>query len=506
MYDSKIKGMLKGLNFTEDEFESLAKNLSGGEKSRLLLASILLENPDLLLLDEPTNHLDIEATMFLENFLRSYNKAFMVISHDRYFLDRVCKKIFHLENKKLTIYNTNYTDFIKLRDKEYEIKKKAFENQAKEIERQKEIIRRFKSYATEKFYKKARSREKLLAKVDVFEDPKRQATDFHLNFESDIKSGQDILSVENAGKSFGEKKVFSNISFDIYKNDRVGIIGKNGIGKTSLIKSILGEYHLDEGEVNFGSNIVIGYYDQEQKSLNKENTVIEEIYDNYDYMDLSEIRNYLGAFGYSGENVFKEISSLSGGEKGRLSLLKIMLKKPNFLIMDEPTNHLDIESKEILENALKDYKETFLIISHDRYFLNKVVNKLIVVDRDGCEVFLGNYDYYLEKLEERRIEKEELSDDFSGFTKTELKKIKKNDNLKKKNIKKIRADIRFVSNKIEELEEEIEYLNNKLTEKEVYEDYKKAFEINNIIKNNKEEIDLLFDKWQALEEELDSDN
>lgn len=500
-YQSEIKGALKGLGFSEEDFDKDVFTLSGGQKSRLHLASLLLQNPDILLLDEPTNHLDLDATRFLENFLINFSGAVILISHDRYFLDRVTNKIFHIENRKLNIYNSNYSKFVETRKKNLEVLKKSYIQQQKEIKRQEEIIERFSNYGRDRYIKQAESRRKQLGKIERIEKPFEDIDKFKLEFTPKIATGNEVVRFEEVAKIYDDKTILQNISFEVFKNDRIGIIGENGIGKSTLIKMIMNKVKPDDGEVILGSNVIKGYYDQEQDSLGS-GLIIDEIMDSNPELTIGQARNYLAAFNFYGEDVFKSIDELSGGEKGRISLLKIMLKKPNFLIMDEPTNHLDIDSKEILENALNSFDATFLVISHDRYFLNKVANKIILIERDKATVYYGNYDYYREKLEESQIE-DEISD---GRTKTsilkEKKKIAQSSRIKSERNKKIKA----IERELENLDKIIEDLKIESYKPEVYNDYKKALEISNDIEKNKEKRDNLFNDWFELSEMAEDEN
>jgi ATP-binding cassette subfamily F protein 3 len=494
-YESEIKGVLKGLGFDDEDFDKSVNILSGGQKSRLYLAKLLLKKPELLLLDEPTNHLDIDAISWLEKFLKDYKGSALVISHDRYFLDNIANRIFYLENKKLYIYNTNYSRFMIQRKKDLDLIRKQYEDQQKEIKRQEEIITRFMNYGGSRYIKQAQSRQKLLNKMKLLEiQPDNKKTKF--NFQLNIQSGNDVLMVENISKAFGDFTLLKDISFNIYKGERVGLIGPNGIGKTTLFKIILGELEKDDGLIKIGHNVFSAYFDQEMDKLNLENTIIDEIWDENPNLTHYDIRTILSQFLFVGDDIFKEIKDLSGGEKGRLALLKLMLSKANFLLMDEPTNHLDIDSKEVLEEALIDYEGTVLVISHDRYFLNKVTNKIIELTSGGIKEYLGNYDYYLEKKNEILYEDDEENEK----TKTQLKIEKK----KEKELLQIernkREKIKEIEAKINGLEEEINDIDSALCNPEIYDNHE---EIINLSKNREElniQLNELYDKWIDLTE------
>lgn len=499
-YNSYVRGVLIGLGFSEEEFNLKVSALSGGQKSRLHLASLLLKDPDLLLLDEPTNHLDMEATRFLETFLKNYNGAVLIVSHDRYFLDRVINRTFHIENKKLYVYNCNYTNFVRRHKEMLAAMEKKYEKQQKEIKKQEEIIERFSNYGRDRYKKQAESRRKQLEKIELVDKPMEDSSEFNLRFTPIVQSGMDVLSYENISKSFDGKKIIENINFDIKRNDRVGIIGANGIGKTTLIKMATGEVNPDSGEIFVGSNVQMAYYDQEQDNLYENNMVIDEILDAKAGMTISIARNYLGAFNFKGDDVYKIVGDLSGGEMGRLSLLKLMLQSPNLLLMDEPTNHLDIESKEVLEQALLDYDGTFVVVSHDRYFLNKVVNKIILVERDKATIFHGDYDYYIDKIS---VEEESEIDSIS---KTSIKKEQKKIKQSQKELRKLRSDLNSTEREIASLEEEIDNLKKKSYDPEIYNDYEKAHQLHEEIDKKTLEVEQLTDKWFSISEELEGES
>lgn len=492
-YESEIRGVLKGLGFSNEDMDKKVSVLSGGQKARLSLGKLLLEKPDLLLLDEPTNHLDIDAIGWLEAFLKDYRGALIVISHDRYFLDNVVNKIFHLENKNLKVYNTNFTGYMKQRKKELEILKKQYENQQKEIKRQEEIIRRFSNYGGRRYIKQAQSRQKLLDKMKKVKEPPNENNKFKLTFEPKIKSGRQVLSVENLGKSFNGFKLLEDISFNIYRGEKVGLIGPNGIGKTTLFKMILKEIPHDEGNIVLGHGVNMAYFDQEQRDLNLDKTVIDEIWDEHPTFDHFTIRSLLGRFLFIGDDIFKEVGELSGGERNRLSLLKLMLSNANFLLMDEPTNHLDIDSKEVLEEALIDYKGTLLVISHDRYFLNRVTNKILELTKEGIKEYLGNFDYYLEKKNEVEIEEEE---EYKTKTQIKLERKKEKELIKKE--KERKKKIQDLEKSIEKYEEKINKLDKELCNPKLYDEPDKIVELTREREEIKLKLDQLYEEWIKL--------
>lgn len=400
-YKSELTGVLKGLGFTENEFTRSVDTLSGGQKTRVALGKLLLIKPDLIILDEPTNHLDMSSITWLETYLKSYKGAVIIVSHDRYFLDRIANKVIEIDNTKAAVFTGNYSDYAAkkeiLRTAEYN----AYVKQQQEIKHQEEVIEKLKSFNREKSIRRAESREKMLDKIDVLEKPTTVRADMHLHLEPKYESGNDVLHVENLSKHFGSLTLFEELGFDIRKGEHVAIIGDNGTGKTTILKMINDLVAPDTGEIRLGTNVAIGYYDQEHHVLHMDKTLFEEISDDYPTLTNTEIRNTLAAFLFTGEDVFKQVKSLSGGERGRVSLAKLMLSEANFLILDEPTNHLDIMSKEILEDALNAYTGTVLYVSHDRYFINKTASRILDLNHQVLTGYLGNYDYYLEKKEEQ---------------------------------------------------------------------------------------------------------
>ena len=396
-YKSEVVGVLKGLGFTEEEFTKSVSTLSGGQKTRVALGKLLLQKPDLIILDEPTNHLDMNSIAWLETYLLNYKGAVIIVSHDRYFLDRIAVKIIEIDQTKATTFTGNYSDYAVKKEQLRAAAMNAYLNQQREIKHQEDVIEKLKSFNREKSIRRAESREKMLDKMDVLEKPKEVRTDMRLKLTPRVTSGNDVLTVENLSKSFGSQLLFQNVNFEIKRGEHVAVIGDNGTGKTTLLKILNQLVPADSGIFRLGAKVEIGYYDQEHHVLHGEKTLFEEISDDYPVLTNTEIRNTLAAFLYTGEDVFKKINDLSGGERGRVSLAKLMLSNANFLILDEPTNHLDILSKEILEDALNHYEGTVLYVSHDRYFINKTAHRILDLAAHSFVNYIGNYDYYLEK-------------------------------------------------------------------------------------------------------------
>lgn len=399
-YRSEVTGILKGLGFSESEFDRQMSELSGGQKTRVSLGKLLVTKPDVLLLDEPTNHLDMESIQWLEGFLMNYKGAVVIVSHDRYFLDRVVTKVVEIFQHQGFVYQGNYTEFAKKKAKIREDLLKQYYNQQREIKHQEEVIAKLKSFNREKSIKRAESREKMLDKIERLEKPTDENTDIHIVLEPDVTSGNDVLTVEHLRKAFGTHTLFDDLSFEIKRGERVALIGNNGTGKTTILKIINELLLADGGTIVLGSNVHIGYYDQEHQLLHMEKTIFEEIADDYPQLNHTKIRNVLAAFLFTNDDVFKRIADLSGGERGRVSLAKLMLSDANFLILDEPTNHLDITSKEILESALNQYTGTVFFVSHDRYFINQTATRILDLTGGTIVNYIGNYDYYLEKHDE----------------------------------------------------------------------------------------------------------
>ena len=502
-YKGDIAKVLKGLGFLEEDFNNSIENLSGGQKTRVALCKLLLQSPDILLLDEPTNHLDLEAIEWLEEFLSTYKGTLLVISHDRFFLDAVTNKTFQVINGHVNCYNAPYTKYLELRKKDYEAQLKAYNLQQAEIKRQEEIIQKFRSFNREKSIKKAESREKALEKLDRLDAPDKEKGASKISFETTVKSGYDVLHIENLSKSFDDNKLFSNISFDLKRGEKVALIGENGRGKTTLLNIIMGKVKSDSGKAVLGTNVNIGYYDQEQSDLDYNKTILDEVWDAFPDLTTTKIRTALGSFLFTGDDVFKKIETLSGGEKCRINILKLMLSKANFLLLDEPTNHLDIPSREALEDAILNYNGSMLIVSHDRYFLNKVINKIVELKEDGMNEYLGNYNYYMQKKENpTRFEAyEEIS---NGKTKTQLKDEKKKVKLAQKEIRVKKTRLREVENEISKSEELLEKLNNDLCLEEIYSNPKEAERVNHEISETQLKIESLYEEWETLSDELNN--
>lgn len=489
-YNSKIRGVLFGLGFLEQDFSKSVNNLSGGQKSRLHLAKILLKPSNLILLDEPTNHLDIESIQFLESYLREYKGSCLIISHDRYFLNAVCNRIFSIENKKLKSFNCGYDEYISRCEKDFEINRHLYEKQQKEISRQKEIIQRFENYGNNRFIKQASSRRKLLDKIDLIENPEIYKNSMKLKLVPEVESGKDVLTISDLSMGFNDKILFDNINLNIYKGDKIGLVGKNGVGKTTLFKIICNNLEAIKGSCDLGARVSVGYYDQEQKTLSNQNSVMDEFWDAYPKMNNFEVRSHLAKFNFYDEDLFKSVGELSGGERARLELLKLMLSKSNFLLLDEPTNHLDIESKEVLEKAIVDYSGTVLTISHDRYFLNKVVNKIWYLEDGKITEFYGNYDYFLEKLNE----KDEVEEKIISKTEIEREKKKKREVERQERAKK--QKLKEIENKIFEIEEKIEICNKDIQNPEIFNDKDKFLEISQDLSELIKEKENLYLEWE----------
>ena len=501
-YKSELTGVLKGLGFDESEFDKKVSTLSGGQKTRVALGKLLLQKPDFIILDEPTNHLDMASINWLETYLLNYKGAVLIVSHDRYFLDKIASKVIELENTKAMTFTGNYTQFAQKKAIVRKAQMQAYLNQQKEIKHQEEVIEKLKSFNREKSIKRAESREKLLNKMEVLDKPMEIDGEMKLKLTPHILSGNDVLTITDLSKSFQQLTLFSNANIDIKRGEHVAIIGKNGTGKTTLLKIINGLENFDTGEIKLGSKVEIGYYDQEHHILHEDKTLFEEISDDYEYLTNTEIRNTLAAFLFTGEDVFKRIKDLSGGERGRVSLAKLMLSNANFIILDEPTNHLDIASKEILEEALNQYEGTVLYVSHDRYFINKTATRILDLTEKGFENYIGNYDYYLEKVTQREMQQATLpqtntkdeSPATDSLNKLNWQEQKEQQALKRKQenaLKKVEQEIDQVETALAELEE-------KLNDPEIATNLGKLNEITKEQDKLNTRLEELMNKWEEL--------
>lgn len=459
-YRSELVGVLKGLGFSEEDFSKSISTLSGGQKTRVALGKLLLLKPDLIMLDEPTNHLDMSSISWLETYLLNYKGAVIIVSHDRYFLDRISNKIIELDQTKATVFPGNYSNYAVKKEALRSARLKAYMNQQQEIKHQEEVIAKLKSFNREKSIKRAESREKMLDKIERLEKPTEARTDMHISLEPKYVSGNDVLFVENLSKSFDSLRLFEDIGFTLKRGEHVAVIGDNGTGKTTILKIINGLLAPDSGTIRLGTNVHIGYYDQEHHVLHMEKTLFEEISDDYPYLTNTEIRNTLAAFLFTGDDVFKHIGDISGGERGRVSLAKLMLSESNFLILDEPTNHLDIASKEILEDALNRYTGTILYVSHDRYFINRTASRILDLSGKTLTNYLGNYDYYTEKKQENILTLS-AADVAAPSHNPEKETAAK---LSWKEQKEQQAKQRKKENEIKRIEEQIERLENRNAE------------------------------------------
>lgn len=495
-YKSEAKGILKGLGFNDEDMDKPIGILSGGEKTRVLLGKLLLKKPTLLLLDEPTNHLDSEAIEWLEVFLKQYKGTFILISHDRYFLDQSVNRIFEIHNKKLKSYNGNYSKFIELSKVEKELELKKFEEQQKDIKKQEESIERLKAFGREKHLKRARSKEKALDKIDILDKPEAYRKRAKIQFNPSSTSGNDVLQVRDVSMGYGNRILFKDLNIDIYRGEKVALIGANGIGKSTLFKIITDEITPLSGTVKLGTNVNVSYFHQEQKTLNLDNTIIDEIWEDNKSLTQTLLRSMLGAFLFEDEEVFKKISTLSGGERARVAILKLILSNANFLLLDEPTNHLDIDSKEVLEEALSNYTGTIFTISHDRYFLNTVVDKILVLDKDGITEYLGNYDYYIDK--KRQIQEMNVVDEKEDKTKTQIKEEKRKEREQREIEKKNRIKRQNIEKEIEETEAKIEELDLLLCQEEVYSNADTAKEVGQEKMNLESKLSNLYNEWEQF--------
>ena len=497
---SKVIGILKGLGFDENDFDRKINTLSGGQKTRVFLAKLLLEEPDIILLDEPTNHLDLRSIEWLESYLLNYKGAVIIVSHDRYFLDKIVSKVIDIENAEVQMYSGNYSDFSAKKQMLLDAKMKEYLNQQQEIKHQEAVITKLKQFNREKSIKRAESRQKQLEKIERVEAPKTHIENMRLSLDISKESGKDVLTVHDLSKSFDEKHLFSNINFEIKRGERVAIIGDNGTGKTTLLKIINGLLTPDTGEVIYGSNVSIAYYDQEHQVLHMDKTLFDEISDTYPEMNNTQIRNILAAFLFTGEDVYKKIGDLSGGERGRVSLVKLMLSKANFLLLDEPTNHLDILSKDVLESALNSFPGTICYVSHDRYFINKTATRILDLTGNRLLNYIGNYDYYIEKreavegaanLSNNNIEEKptEISDSKQEWIENKTAQAQK---------KKVTNALNKCEKEIEKLEEKLALIDEEFSNPEISSNVGKLMELQKEKTALEEKLEKLMNEWEEL--------
>ena len=506
LYRSELVGVLKGLGFTEDEFSKPVATLSGGQKTRVALGRLLLQNPDLIILDEPTNHLDMNSIAWLETYLLNYKGAVLIVSHDRYFLDRIAGKVIEIDQSKATTFMGNYSDYAVKKEQLRVAAWNAYMNQQREIKHQEEVIEKLKSFNREKSIKRAESREKMLDKIEVIEKPSEVRTDMKLTLTPRILSGNDVLTVEHLSKSFDSHKLFTDVNFEIKRGEHVAIIGDNGSGKTTLLKILNGLVPADQGTFRLGSNVEIGYYDQEHHVLHSEKTLFEEISDDYPYLNNTQIRNVLAAFLFTGEDVFKRISDLSGGERGRVSLAKLVLSNANFLILDEPTNHLDIMSKEILEDALNGYEGTILYVSHDRYFINRTAHRILDLTEGQFVSYVGNYDYYLEKhdtvmaaIEANAPQNADADSAVAAkAAESEVKLDWKAQKEKQARLRKKENDLKKCEEKIAELEARISEIDTEMSDPAIGTQVAKLQELSKEQAACQEQLEKLYEQWEEL--------
>ena len=531
-YKSEMRGILNSMAFGEEYYDKPISSLSGGERTRLALACLLMRRPDVLMLDEPTNHLDIGMLNWLEQFLRSYKGTVIMVSHDRYFLDQLCTRIFEVSHHRLNCYDGNYTEYAQKKKQQRDSDLRAYKKQQEEIRRQEDIIRKFKERGTEHLAKRAASREKKLAHMELIDRPESEGASLNVRFRQDYETGNDVLQGEDVGEAFrtedGERRLFRHADFDIKKGERICIVGPNGIGKTTLLRLMIGEIRPSEGKIRIGRNVKFGYYDQRQEQLHGDKTVLDEVHDSYRLYKEGEIRNFLGRFLFRGDQVFTKVGSLSGGEKARLALLKLMMSGANVLMLDEPTNHLDIESKEIFEEALREFPGTIVAVSHDRYFLNQIATKIYELGPEGITKYEGGFDYYEEKKAETSSGKQYLNQmrDLVGEAETERRQAfgdqaaadadggdsslpdqplssEEERALKKKRQAEERRKQRKIEqleSRIAELEEEIEEIQKKMCDPAILSNSKKLTELDRKQNEAQTELDQAYDEWATLEE------
>lgn len=499
-YKSELKSVLRNMGFGESEYDKKISMLSGGERTRLAMACMLLKQPDILMLDEPTNHLDLRMLEWLEQYLKAYKGTIIVVSHDRYFLDQLVNRIFEVSQCHLTDYRGNYSEYLIKHEERMEVALREYEKQQKEIEKQEEIIRRFKGHGTEKLVNRAKSREKRLAHMEVKDRPVTENNRMKLTFHSEYKSGNDVMLAEDLEKSFGERKLFDHVSFDIKKGERICIIGDNGVGKTTLLRILMGKEQADRGYLKIGHNVNFGYYDQGQLLLDENETVLGEMKNAYHLYTDTEMRSILGRFLFRGDDVFKQIRSLSGGEKAKLSLLKLMLSGANTLILDEPTNHLDIDAKEVVEDALLDFEGTLIIVSHDRYLLQKLPTRIFELTTDGIVEYKGRFDYYLQKKEERKVAEssgeESKSTSDGELSAEEERRLRKEQEAEQRRQERRIKELEGI---IEDLEAKIQETEEILCAPENMSNVELLQEKGELLEQYKAELDVQYEEWMELQ-------
>ena len=495
---SEVSGVLKGLGFEEEDFGKQVSTLSGGQKTRVSLGKLLLSRPDLILLDEPTNHLDMDSIAWLETFLLNYDGAVLVVAHDRYFLNRIATKIIEIDAGEVTVFQGNYSDYAAKKAQLREARMNAWLNQQREIKHQEEVIAKLKSFNREKSIRRAESREKMLDKMEILEKPTEVRSEMHITLEPKITSGNDVLTVEHLSKAFGPLQLFSDLNFSIKRGERVALIGNNGTGKTTILKILNGLLDADSGSFTLGARVQIGYYDQEHHVLHPEKTLFEEISDAYPDLDNTTIRSTLAAFLFTGDDVFKRIADLSGGERGRVSLAKLMLSEANFLILDEPTNHLDIVSKEILEQALNRYTGTVLYVSHDRYFINTTATRILDLTGGVLVNYIGNYDYYLEKHDiltpSSSVESKAAQEEEPSAAKLDWKQQKEEQARQRKR----ENDLKKTEEEIFQLESRDEEINELMTHEDIYTNVAECQKLHQEQEEVKKRLETLYEQWEAL--------
>ncbi len=496
-YKSRIRSALAGLGFAETDFNRRVDTLSGGQKTRVALSKLLLSDANLLLLDEPTNHLDINSVQWLESFLQSYRGAFIIISHDRYFLDKVTNRTFEMENNRLRTYSGGYSEYVKQREVERKTEERNYQNTMREIERLEGIVEQQRRWNREKNIKTAESKQKVIDKLEkTLVKPQSAAEEISFSFKAAEGGGNDVLIAENVGMSFENKHIFKNFNMHIVKGEKIFLLGENGCGKTTLIKNVTGEYEPTEGNIRLGSNISIGYYDQIQENLDPDKDIFTELHDEYPMLTQTQIRNALAVFLFKGEDVFKVIKTLSGGERARVELAKLMLRSVNFLVMDEPTNHLDIDSREALEEALSGYDGTMLIVSHDRYFINKLADRVFYMDRNGVKSYIGNYDDYAEAVAKHTATVEHTAEKPKNLDYQEQKRLQAE---KRKTLSRFSK----VEQLIDELEKEIEYISTEMTKPEYSADFTKLAELSDAAEEKNNELLSFMEEWETLQTEIE---